>query len=150
MPDGSARARGSVLVLGADPGEIDGLARPDDGADLGEAPLPPIRRIVALDVEALRQRRHLSRDGCNHDHGERGPRRVGKGAERAVPTRIHASHLLSSAAARCFDDSFPSVGISAWTPRKFAWARAFARPTIHRHIPWGTGGLTPRSSPRSR
>ena len=28
MPDRSARARGSVLVLGADPGEIDGLARP--------------------------------------------------------------------------------------------------------------------------
>jgi len=53
MPDGSVRARGSVLILGTDPGELDGLARPGDGDDLAEAPLRPFRRIVALDVQAL-------------------------------------------------------------------------------------------------
>src|SRR5713101_8584555 len=36
VPDGSARARGGVLLLGADPGEIDGLARPGDRDDLAE------------------------------------------------------------------------------------------------------------------
>src|SRR6516164_1425678 len=109
MPDGGARARGSVLVLGADPGEIDGLARPGDGDDLAEAPLRPFRWIVALDVQVLRQRRHLSGNGCKHDNGKCDPRGVGKGAQRDAPTRIHASHLLSSAAARWFDDSFPTI-----------------------------------------
>src|SRR6516165_10545898 len=123
MPDGGARARGSVLVLGADPGEIDGLARPGDSDDLAEAPLRPFRWIVALDVQVLRQRRHLSGNGCKHDHGEHGQRSVGKGAERAVPTRIHAGHLLSSAAARSFDGDrsahasiVPSVTMTALPP----------------------------------
>src|SRR6516162_5815757 len=100
MPDGGARARGSVLVLGADPGEIDGLARPGDSDDLAEAPLRPFRWIVALDVQVLRQRRYVSGDGCRHDDGEGGPRRVGKGAERAASTRIDAGHSLSSGAAK--------------------------------------------------
>src|SRR5262245_17577377 len=130
MPDGGARARGSVLVLGADPREIDGLARPSDGDDLAEAPLRPFRWIVALDVQALRQRR-VSGDGCSHDDGECGPRRVGKSAERAVPTRIDAGHSLSSAAARWFDDHHVRAWArrtrSGWDwPGKFAWACAFA------------------------
>src|SRR5262249_23835018 len=155
VPDGGARARGSVLVLGADPREIDGLARPGDGDDLAEAPLRPFRWIVALDVQALRQRRYVSGEGCSHDDGEGGPRRVGKGAERAVPTRIDASHSLSSAAARWFDDYHFRPGdrrtLSPWDrPYKFAWRAAFAPPTIHRHIPLAIGGFTPRSSPRSR
>src|SRR5262249_57133049 len=94
MPDGGARARGSVLVLGADPGEVDGLAWAGDGDDLAEAPLRPFRWIVALDIQALRQRRRVSGDGCNHDDGER--------AERAAPTRNYAGHFSSSTAARWF------------------------------------------------
>src|SRR5262249_55948687 len=145
VPDGGARARGSVLVLGADPGEVDGLARPGDGDDLAEAPLRPFRWIVALDVQALRQRR-VSGDGCSHDDGECGPRRVGKGAERAVPTRIHAGHSLSSAAARWFDDhhlrAWARRTLSRWDrPSKLAWARAFAHPQFHRSIAMAIGAL---------
>src|SRR5262249_4667081 len=114
MPDGSARTRGSVLILGADPGEVDGLARPGDGDDLAEAPLRPFRWIVALDVQVLRQRRPLSGNGCRHDDDEGGPRTVGKGAERAVPTRIRASHWLSSAAARRWRNDLGALPLPAW------------------------------------
>src|SRR6516162_11543984 len=104
MPDGGARARGSVLLLGADASEVDGLAWAGDSDDLAEAPLRPFRWIVALDVQVLRQRRPLSGNGCRHDDDEGGPRRVGKGAERAASTRIHAGHSSSSGATKWFDD----------------------------------------------
>src|SRR5258705_12476964 len=114
MPDGCARARGRVLILGANAGEVDGLARAVDGDHLAGPTLGPFRRIVALDLQALRLllRRRMSGNGRNHDKGEREPRRVGKGAQRSAPTGTHASHLSCS---RCKHGSMTLAFVRAGT-----------------------------------
>src|SRR4029077_13393623 len=78
MQDGGTCTCGTVLIFRADARKVDRLARAVDGDDLAEAPLGPFRRIVALDLQALRHRRGLRDDGCNDENGgEPGDRRHG-------------------------------------------------------------------------
>ena len=65
MQDGGACARGTVLILRANSGEVDGLARAIDGDHFAETSLGPLRWIVAPDLQTLRQHSGLYGDGGN-------------------------------------------------------------------------------------
>src|SRR4029079_5432219 len=69
MQDGGACSRRTALIFRADAGQLDWFAWAVDGDNLAEPTLGPLRRVVAPDLQALRQHRGLRGDRYTNESG---------------------------------------------------------------------------------